>query len=147
MPPVPRFVIDRLLKVFAPLIARLLFNVLVNETFRKVCPEPPAKIALLLESVIWDVPALNVRFVEFVNTIGVDALKVTVELPRFIVRVLLLLEISEGEVTLKLLVVNVPKVTVIDVVLVKASDRDQVAVLETAPKIICPNVFPADVRV
>ena len=63
--------------------------------------------------VMVDVPALKVKF-EFVpKSTGAKPLNVNVDDPRLIVRVLLLLEDRSVAVTLKLLVVKVPCVTVI----------------------------------
>ena len=55
-----------------------------------------------------DVPALKVRFVFVEKLITVPPLNVTVELPRLIVRVLLLLDDRAVGLTAKLLVVKVP---------------------------------------
>jgi len=68
---------------------------------------------VVLVQTIEDVPALKVRFVVVVNVSAPVPLNVTVLLPRLIVRVLLLLEDRSVAVTLKLLVVKVPCVTVI----------------------------------
>jgi hypothetical protein len=79
------------------------------------------------------------------NPIGVEPLNVTVLLPRFIVRTLLLVEVKTEAVTLKLLVVKVPWVSVISPDDVKASPNVTVI---PAPLIVNgPIVFPAVVSV
>lgn len=99
---------DRLLKVFAPSIdiAAARFAA-VKLTFQNVCP-PPRNVIVLLEQVTVEVPALNVRFVLVPKVRGVSPVSVTLELPRLIVLVLVLLEDSLSDVKLKLLVVSVP---------------------------------------
>ena len=91
----------------------------VIDTLLNVRPDPPPLIppvitALEPEQIIVEVPALNVRlvFVPVLTAVAV-VVNVTVELPRLIVRVLLLLDESCVAVTLKLLVVKVPVVKVI----------------------------------
>jgi hypothetical protein len=143
IPVVVRPVTDRLLKVL--LVDKVCVEplVLVKLTLLKVC-EPPAKVALAFVSTMLDVPALNVRFVFVMKlTAPDDALNVTVELPKLIVRVLLLLDDRDVAVTLKLLVVSVPLVTVIEPEDVKASLNVQVAVeMPVNPKPVAPSVFP-----
>ena len=69
-----------------------------------------------------DVPALNVRFALLTKLTAVTpALKVTVLLPRLMVRALEVLDPKDDAVTLKLLVVKVPRVTVIELGVVNAS--------------------------
>jgi hypothetical protein len=58
------------LNVFAPVIDTLDADVLLNVTLLNVLP-PPLKVGTVLVQVMVEVPALNVRFVEVVKTIGV----------------------------------------------------------------------------
>jgi hypothetical protein len=58
------------LNVFAPVIDTLVADVLLNLTSLNVLP-PPLKVGAVLVQVMVEVPALNVRFVEVVKTIGV----------------------------------------------------------------------------
>ena len=95
------------------------------------------------EQTMLEVPALKVSPVLVKKLTGVVLLNVTVELPRLIVRVLLLFEISCVAVTLKLLVVKVPAVTVNGLEDVKASAR----VTVTAFIVVLPSVVPEDVTV
>jgi len=92
------------------------------------------------------VPALKVRFVIVPKSIAAPLkLKVTVLLPRLIVRTLLLFDTSAVAVTLKLDVVNEPLVTVMLPELVSASPS--VSVMPTPLTIIAPMVLPAVVSV
>lgn len=69
-------------------------------------------------------PALNVRFVETEKSIGVERDKLTVEAPRFMARMLELLETRAGAVSANPAVLNVPLVTVTALfVAVKAEPR------------------------
>ena len=68
-------------------------------------------------------------------------------LPKFIARTLLLFEIIDPQVTLKLFVLKVPKLKDKLFDTVKASTRDQVAVLLTTPTLKPNSVFPAVVIV
>ena len=94
---------------------------LLNVTPVKFPLDPPVKITPLAVAVRVDVPALKVKPVVVAKLTGVPPLNVTVELPRLIVRVLLLLDDRDVAVMLKLLVVKVPLVTVMLLVVVKAS--------------------------
>jgi len=109
---------------------------------------PPEKVLPVPDKTMLDVPALNVRFVLVAKLIAVAVeLNVTVLLPRLIVRVLLLLDDRDVAVTLKLLVVKVPRVTVIEPEDISASCK----VTESDPvdlfTVIAPRVFPALVKV
>jgi hypothetical protein len=92
-----------------------------------------------------DVPALKVRPVIVEKLIPLKLDNVTVLLPRLIVRVLVLLDDRDDAVTLKLLVVKVPAVTVSAPVTTKASCKVKVAVdAPPEPVASCPGiVFPA----
>jgi hypothetical protein len=92
-----------------------------------------------------DVPALKVRPVIVEKLIPLKLDNVTVLLPRLIVRVLLLLDDRDDAVTLKLLVVKVPAVTVTAPEDVRASPR--VTVKPLALTVIGPSVLPAEVSV
>lgn len=88
---------------------------------------------------------MNVRFVFVLKATAAAALNVTVELPRLIVRVLLLLDDRPVAVTSLLLVVKVPWVTVIapeDV-----SGSPSVTVIPDPFMVTGPSVFPALVSV
>jgi len=96
------------------------------------------------DKTIVDVPALNVIPVVSLNcTTEAEPLRVTVLLPRLIVRVLVVLDTRDVAVTLKLLVVKVPAVMVIELLEVNASAR----VTETAFIVVAPSVLPEDVIV
>ena len=99
------------------------------------------------DKLIWDVPALKVKpVIRVVNqTETPEPLNVTVLLPRLIVRVLLLLDDRDMAVTLLLLVVKVPCVTVTDELDVRASPR--VSVIPDPDTSIPQRVCPALVRV
>jgi hypothetical protein len=106
---------------------------------------PPCTFGAVPEQIIVEVPALKVRFVFVPKDIGVVLLNVTVDDPRSIVRVLLLLEDREVAVTLKLLVVKVPWVRVIAPEDVSASPS--VTVIPEPSIVTGPSVFPALVSV
>lgn len=98
------------------------------------------------EQIIEEVPALNVRFVFVPKFVGEGPVNVTVLLPKFTVRVLVLLELTPAAVTLKLFVVNVPCVKTILSVTFTASPSVTVIpdpLIATEP----PNVLPALVSV
>ena len=91
---------------------------------------------------------MKVKLVDVRKFIGGVVLKVSVLLPRLIALVLVFVEFKAVAVTLKLFVVNVPLVTVIDVVVVRASCNVQVAVdVPEKPKLTVCNDFPAVVTV
>jgi hypothetical protein len=92
-----------------------------------------------------DVPALKVKFEFAKKSTGVEPLNVNVDDPRLIVRVLLLLEDREVAVTLKLLVVNVPCVTVSVPEDVNASPS--VTMIPDPLIVTGPSVLPALVNV
>ena len=126
--------------------------VLVNWTLLKVTPNPPPATPLKIDTPlavnkIVDVPALKVKFVFVPNCVGFELVKVTVLLPKFIVRTFELFDTTEAAMTLKLFVLKVPKLNAKLFVTVKASLRDQLAVLETTPTLKPPSVFPAVVIV
>ena len=100
-------------------------------------------MALGEERFIWEVPALSVSPVESVKFKLL--LTVTVELPRLIVRVLLLFDDSVEVVTEKLLVVKVPWVTRTTVVVVNAPPKVTVTPAPFISK--ASSVFPAVVTV
>lgn len=87
-------------------------------------PEPSVSLIIIV-----DVPAFKVKFVVVPNAITpvLFSVNVTVELPRLIVRVLLLLDDRDVAVTLLLLVVKVPWVSVIAPEQVKVPPRLNVA--------------------
>lgn len=108
-------------------MAAVVILALVHETLWKVTPVPIVRIAPALDKFIVDVPALNVRFVCVAKfTTPLARLNVTVLLPRLIVRATVLLDVRDAAVTLKLLVVKVPALTLMLPVIVKASDNDTV---------------------
>ena len=105
---------------------------------------PPLKVVAVPDIAINEVPALNVRVAfPFVKSTGLVPLNVTVELPKLIVRVLLLLDDRDVAVTLKLLVVKVPLVTVIEPDDVSASPSVTVIpdpLIVTGPSVLPPLV-------
>ena len=111
--------IVRLLNVFAPVIVLVLAPVVVKDTLLNVSP-PPANVGLAAEQVIVEVPAVSVKFVAVVNTIGVDPLKVIADDPKLMLRVFELLDNKLAAVTAKFAVAKEPLVTVMFVVTVKA---------------------------
>ena len=112
---------------------------------------PPLTVVSVADIDIVDVPALNVRFVFVVNVIGLPPLNVTVELPRLIVRVLVLLDDRLDAVTFLLLVLKVPEVTVTTFDVVKSSCNVQVAVeralLPIVIELTVVRFLPPDVMV
>ena len=90
-----------------------------------------------------EVPALKVKFVFVAKATGAAALNVTVELPKLIVRALVVEDDKIVAVTLKLLVVKVPLKTVILVEQVKASPNvttPPVELLNMVERIVLPPV-------
>ena len=84
---------------------------LVNERLYNVLP-PGVTVGAVPEQFIWDVPALNVRLIDCVNTTGVAPLNVSVLDPSDIVRTLGFVDDREPAVTVKFLVSKAPLVTV-----------------------------------
>lgn len=89
---------------------------------------------------------VNPVLVEKVNAVPVE-LNVTVLLPKLIVRTLLLLDARDGEVTLKLLVVNVPAFNPIVAEQVKASPNATVGENDAPPMLKVFIVLPAVINV
>ena len=121
----------------------------VNDTVANVTPvpvvAPPVTLTALAEQNIVDVPALNVRLVLVVKSIAVDALNVTVLLPRVMVLVLLLVDNRAVAVMLLLFASSVPWVTVTEPLEVSESPR--VVVMPLPLITIGPSVLFALVRV
>ncbi len=122
----------------------------VKDTLLKVNPvvlcDAAAKFTAVAVKIIVEVPALKVSpvFIVVSNT-DPPELNVTVDDPRLIVRVLEVLDDKNVAVTLKLLVVKVPRVSVMALEDVSASPR--VMVMPTSLIVIGPTVFPAVVSV
>ena len=112
---------------------------------------PPANV---IEDSVWvnvivDVPELSVRpvVVPVCQTLAPEPLKETVDDPRLITRVFVLLDEKEAAVTLKLFVVNVPTVSVIIPVVVSASCIAKAMPVELLIVMAHANDFPAVVMV
>ena len=103
---------DKLLNVLFPVSCIIDRLIIVKLTLLKVLP-PPIKLGPPPDKTIEDVFALNVRFMEVEKFIADPVvLKVTVLLPKVMVRSFVLEENKATAVRLKLTVLNVPLVTV-----------------------------------
>lgn len=122
--------------------------VLVNDTLLKTCPDPPWRVGPTPPvKLIWDVPALKVRFVDVKKESAVPVLdKAMVLAPRLMVRVLVLDDDRKPAVTANPAVVKVPCVTFrVRVLMLSASPSVSVM---PAPFTVTPlNVLPAVVSV
>ena len=106
----------KLLNVFAPVIVRasVVVEVFAKEKLWYVCP-PRLLVVFpltLMELLMVEVPAKNVRLVEFVKITGVVPERVSVLAPKLIVRTLALVDDKVSAVTGWPAVLNVPFVTV-----------------------------------
>jgi hypothetical protein len=136
----------RLLKMFMPETMREPLKVLVKETLLKV-REPPEIVTLELDILIWDVPALKVRFVDVVKSIAGEPTIARVLEPSVMVLALVLLDVIPLAATLKFAVLNVPCVTVMAPADVTLSASPSVNVIP-APETLMPlNIRPAVVSV
>jgi hypothetical protein len=118
--------------------------VLEKVTLLKVNPVPVICEPPVVKN-IFEVPALNVRFVAPAKESADVVEVVTVLLPKFIVLVELPVDNIPITVTEKLLVVNVPAVKVKKLVTLKASARVTVPLGALTVKEL--NVLPAEVNV
>jgi hypothetical protein len=131
--------------VAVPFITCVPTAVEVNAILLNVNPLPkltPIDVPVIL---ICEVPAVKVKFVVVVKSMFPP--DVTVLLPRLIARMLVLFELKEATVRLKLLVRNVPAVTVKEEADPSVNASPSVTVIPAPFIIVWPIVLPALINV